>query len=126
MRLVSGLILIILKSYSLPGSSGPALFNGPVAVRCIDVFAELDKRTEGGDARNLPLHELPDLVSLKPVAPYVVHLLDAQRYAAIFRIDLEHFRSDRLAFAEDFVRIFHAPGPAHVADVHQAVKSIFD
>src|SRR6266403_3231338 len=30
MRRVSELILIILKSYSLPGSSGPALFSGPV------------------------------------------------------------------------------------------------
>src|SRR5271169_4711670 len=35
MRRVSGLILMILKSYSLPGSSGPALFSGPVLVRCI-------------------------------------------------------------------------------------------
>src|SRR5260370_27852420 len=102
------------------------LFDLRVVAERFDVFAELDKRTEGGDARNLPLHELPDLVSLKPVAPDVVHLLDAQRHAAIFRIDLEHFRSDRLAFAEDFVRIFHAPGPSHVDDVHQAVKSIFD
>src|ERR1700726_3827513 len=36
MRLVSGLILMILKSYSLPGSSGPALFSGPVVGRCIE------------------------------------------------------------------------------------------
>src|ERR1035438_2512964 len=35
MRRVSGLILIILNSYSLPGSRGPALFSGPVEVRCI-------------------------------------------------------------------------------------------
>src|SRR5882757_6066663 len=27
---------MILKSYSLPGSSGPALFSGPVEVRCMD------------------------------------------------------------------------------------------
>src|SRR5215467_10180679 len=33
MRRDSGLILMILKSYSLPGSSGPALFSGPLVVR---------------------------------------------------------------------------------------------
>src|SRR5713226_5497767 len=36
MRRVSGLILMILKSYSLPGSSGPALFSGPVAGRKLE------------------------------------------------------------------------------------------
>src|SRR6266851_3797686 len=36
MRRVSGLILMILKSYSLPGSSGPALFSGPVVGRKLD------------------------------------------------------------------------------------------
>src|SRR2546426_1126643 len=33
---VSGLILMILKSYSLPGSSGPALFSGPVVGRKLE------------------------------------------------------------------------------------------
>src|SRR6266513_2077097 len=36
MRLVSGLILMILKSYSLPGSSGPALFSGPLVGRKLE------------------------------------------------------------------------------------------
>src|SRR6266581_4749749 len=36
MRRVSGLILMILKSYSLPGSSGPALFSGPVVGRKLE------------------------------------------------------------------------------------------
>src|SRR3989475_12093311 len=36
MRRVSGLILMILKSYSLPGSSGPALLSGPVVGRKLE------------------------------------------------------------------------------------------
>src|SRR5207302_70786 len=37
MRRVSGLILMILKSYSLPGSRGPAFFSGPVVGRRLDI-----------------------------------------------------------------------------------------
>ena len=85
-----------------------ALFDLGVVAKRFDVFAELDERAEGGDARNLALHDLADFVLLEPVAPDVVHLLDAQRYAAILWIDLQHLRGDRLALLENFVRILDA------------------
>src|SRR5205085_2358249 len=81
---------------------------------------------ERGDARNFTLHDLADLVLLEPVAPDVVDLLDAERDAAIFGIDLENLRGDGLAFLEDFVRILDALGPADVTDVDEALDALFE
>src|SRR5467141_5462603 len=91
-----------------------------------DVFAQFDERAEGGDARHLALNDLPDLVLFEPVAPNVVDLLDAQRHAAVLRVDLQHFGGNVFALLEDFVRVLHAAGPAYVSDVHQPVKAILD
>src|SRR6267154_734113 len=102
------------------------VFDLRIVAKGFDIFTKLHERPEGRDARNFALYDLTDLVTLEPVAPYIVHLLDAQRHAAIFRVDLQHFRGDRLALAENFVWIFHPPGPAHVPHVHQAVKAVLN
>src|SRR5216683_1355876 len=103
-----------------------ALLDFGVVAEPFDVFAELHERAEGSNARYLAAHDVAHLVLLEPVAPDVVHLLHAQRHAAVLRIDAQHLRGDRLALLEHFVRILHAAGPADVADVHQAVKALFD
>src|SRR6266851_3332323 len=76
-----------------------------VVAKGFDVFTQFDERAERGDARNLAFHDLPDLVLLEPVTPNVVDLLDAQRHAAILRIDLEHLGGDVFALLEHLVRI---------------------
>src|SRR6266446_315604 len=98
---------------------------GVVAER-FDVLAEFDESAERSDSRNFAFYKLPDFVSREPIAPDVVDLLDSQGDAAILRVDLEHLGDDRLALAEHFVRILHAPCPTDVADVHQAVEAVFD
>src|SRR5260370_804024 len=65
-----------------------ALLNLRVVAERFDVFAQFDERAECGDARNLALHDLPDLVLLEPVAPNVVDLLAAHRNAAVSRAPL--------------------------------------
>src|SRR6266852_1261450 len=103
-----------------------ALLDFGVVAEPFDVFAELHKRAERGDARNLPAHDVAHLVLLEPVAPDVVHLLHAQRHAAVLGINAQHLRGDGLALLEHLVRVLHAAGPADVANMHQAVKALFD
>ena len=62
----------------------------------------------------------------EPVAPDVVDLLDAQRYAAVLRVDLQHLGGNVFALLEHLVRILDAARPAYVSDVHQTVKAILD
>src|SRR6267143_1870396 len=83
-----------------------ALFDFRVMAKGFDVFAQFDERAERGDARNLALHDLPDLVLLEPVAPDVVDLLDAQRDAAVLRVDLQHLGGDVLALNDRAYWIF--------------------
>src|SRR6266404_537709 len=104
----------------------PAVFDLRVVAKRLDVLAKLNERAEGGDPRYFALHQLSHLVRLEPVAPEVVHLLDAEGNAAILRIDLEHLGRDRLALAEDFVRVLHSPRPAYVANVHQAFDPLLE
>src|SRR5439155_14103732 len=103
-----------------------ALFYLRVMAKCFDVFAQFDERAERGDARNLALHDLPDLVLLEPLAPDVVDLLDAQRHAAVLRIDLQDLGGDVFALLEHLVGILDALGPAHIANVNEPVESVFD
>src|SRR5258708_4913124 len=104
----------------------PLVFDFSVVAERLDIFAQLHERPERSDPRNFALHQLPNLVRLEPIAPDIVDLLDAQRYAAIFRIDLQHLGGDWLALAENFVRILHPPGPTHIPNMHQTVESILD
>src|SRR6266581_4757357 len=107
----------------VPFVTALALFNFRVVAKCFDVFAQFDERAESGDARNLALHDLPDLVLLEPVAPDVVDLLDAQRHAAVLRVDLQYLGGNVFALLEHLVRVLDAAGPAYVSDMHQTVKT---
>src|SRR5713101_259715 len=110
----------------MPLVAALALLNLRVMAKRFDVFAQFDERAEGGDARDFALHNLADLVLLEPVAPDVVDLLDAQRHAAVLRIDLQHFGGDVFALLEYLVRILNALCPAHIADVYESIESILD
>src|SRR5271155_3156570 len=78
-----------------------ALFDFGVVAKRFDIFANVDKRAEGGDARNFAFHHVADFVRLEPIAKNVVDLLHTQRHAAIFWINLEHFGGDIFALLED-------------------------
>src|SRR5256885_16444609 len=95
-----------------------ALLDFRVVAERFNVFAQFHKRAEGGDARNLALHDLADSVLLEPVAPDVVHLLDTQRHTAVLRVDLQHLGGNVLALLENFVRVLPPAGPATIPDLH--------
>src|SRR5208337_4544894 len=103
-----------------------ALLDFGVMAEPFDVFAELHERAKRGDTRNLATHDVAHLVLLEPITPDVVHLLHAQGHPAILGINPQHFRGNRFALFEHFVRVLHPAGPAYVADVHQSVKALFD
>src|SRR5260370_21677848 len=93
-----------------------ALLNFRVMAERFDVFAQFDERAECGDARNLALHDLPDLVLLEPVAPNVVDLLDAQRNAAVLRVDLQHLGGQLVTPLDHLARMLKPLRPAHIPD----------
>src|SRR5258708_12360267 len=68
-----------------------ALFDLRIVAERFDVIAQFDERAKRGDARNLALHDLPDLVLLEPVAPDVVALLYAQPHPPLSRLHLQPF-----------------------------------
>src|SRR5215831_18292062 len=92
----------------------------------LDVLAKFHERSEGRDAGYLAFYDLTHFVGLEPLPPNVVDLLNAQRYPAIFRVDLQHLSGYRLTFLEYLVRVFYSARPADIADVHQPIKSLFD
>src|SRR5271163_2776325 len=102
-----------------------ALFDFGVVAKRFDVFADVHKRAESGDARYFAFHHVPNFVRLEPIAKNVVDLLHAQRHTAIFRVDLEHLGGDVFALLEDLVRILDALRPADVANVDEAIEAIF-
>ena len=53
----------------------------------------------------------------------VLHLLDAERDAALFAVHVEHLHVDFLRRAQDLRRMQVLLGPAHFADVHQAFNA---
>src|SRR5260370_3581655 len=89
-----------------------------------DVLAQFDERAKRGDARNLALHDLPDLVLLEPVAPNVVDLLDAQRHAAVLRIDLQHLRSKVFALLAHLRPLVNALPSAHIPYTNAPIAAI--
>ena len=53
-------------------------------------------------------------------------LLDAERQAALLRLNAEHDGLHLLALLQHFGGMLDALGPAQVADVDQAVDAVFD
>ena len=78
-------------------------------------------------AQNLAVDNVADAMLGEERIPNIgLHLLHAQREAALVRFDGQDDGLDLVAFLQDFRRMLHAGRPAQVADVDQAVDAIFD
>src|SRR5215472_16834870 len=136
---------MILKSYSLPGSSGPALFRGPVVGRKLDGPSSRRRRSSisvlwqrpsmlspsSTKAPNvamretLPLMMSPTLCALNQSPQMSLTCFmpnDTRRFSGSMRRTLAVTGS----LLEHFVGILHAASPADVTDVHQPVEAVFD
>src|SRR5581483_4818712 len=56
----------------------------------------------------------------------VVHLLETQRNALAFLINVEHHAGDLVAFLHHLAGVSHLAHPAHVGDVQEAVDAFLD
>ena len=85
----------------------------------VDVVVEADEQTEFGDVLDLAFDDRTNRVFGDERVPRIVlHLLDAERDAALFAVHVEHLHIDFLRRAQDLRRVQILLGPAHFADVH--------
>src|SRR5438309_1446389 len=93
----------------------------------LDSFGNFDEGAELRGTQNLAVDDVANTVLGEEGLPDIgLELLDAQRQAAVFRLDAENHSLDLLALLQDFGRMLDALGPAQVRDMHQAVDAVFD
>src|SRR5205085_649301 len=87
---------------------------------------DLDKRSEGGDAQHFSVHNIADAMLGEERLPYIgLELLDAEREAPVIGFNGQHHRLDLVTLLENLRRMLDALGPAHLADVDQALNTLF-
>src|SRR6266852_4632046 len=98
-----------------------------VVTQAFDAFGNLNKCAEVRHAQDLAMHDVADTVLREERIPDVgLHLLHAERKAALVRFNGQNHSLDLVAFLQHLGRMLYAGGPAEVADMHQAVNSVFD
>ena len=92
-----------------------------------DALGNFDKRAELRSAQNLAVNDVADAVGGEEAFPDIgLQLLDAEREAAVLRLDAENDCLDFFALLDDFRRMLDALGPAQVGDVDEAVNAVFN
>src|ERR1700691_6247087 len=73
------------------------------------------------------MNDVANVVGCEEALPNIgLQLLDAQREAAILRLNAENNSLDLFALLDDFRGVLDALGPAQVGDVDKAVDSVFN
>ena len=86
----------------------------------VDVVVEADEQAELGDVADLAFHGAAGRILLLEQLPRIAEaLLEAERDAALVRIDLEHHHLDLLTGRDDLAGMDVLLGPAHLGDVDQ-------
>ena len=109
------------------------LLAGPVPVEigkmdhAIDIGVEADEQTELGLVLDLALDGRADRMLLREGLPRVLQrLLEAERDAALGRVDLEHLHLDLLAGRDDLAGVDVLLGPGHFGDVDEPLDAGFE
>ncbi|MPM23755.1 hypothetical protein SDC9_70229 [bioreactor metagenome] len=93
----------------------------------VDLVRQFDEGAERGDFGHLASYHIADLVELFDVFPGIVFdLLEAQRNALLFGVDVQNHGFDFIAGAQDFGRIVDLAGPRHIGNMDHAVDIVFD
>ena len=80
-----------------------------------DTVGQLDERTEIGHANNLPFDDIADIVVRKEVIPDISgQLLEPERQALVFGVEVENHRLDVVAFLQYLRWVLQALAPRHV------------
>src|SRR5215469_3771199 len=93
----------------------------------LHTLGNLDERAELSRAQHLAVHHVAHAMGGEEALPDVgLELLDAQREAAVLRLDAENDSLHFFALLHDLGRMLDALGPAQVRNVNQAVDAVFD
>ncbi len=88
-----------------------------------DALLQLDERAVVGDRKDAAVDLRADGVALDGVEPRVRReLLEAERDALLFLVELEHLHLDLIANIDEVARVSET-APAHVGDVEQAIEA---
>src|SRR5579863_5732542 len=99
---------------------------GDVA-KTLDALGNFNERAELRGAQNLAVDHVAHAVRGEEALPDIgLQLLDAQREAAILRLNAENHGLDLFSLLHDFRGMLDALGPAQVRDMDEAVDAIFD
>src|SRR5581483_967094 len=91
--------------------------------QALDALLELDERAVVSDGENAAANLRTDRVALGGVEPRIRReLLEAERDALLFLVELEDLDLDLVADVDEVARMREA-SPAHVGDVQQAVEA---
>src|SRR5712664_926383 len=92
--------------------------------QAVDAFLHADEDAEVGDVAHLAADDRSDRVLLLEQRPRVrLGLLHAQADALGLAVHVQHHRLHLVADGHDLGRVLHALGPAHLADVDQALDA---
>src|ERR1700752_3282480 len=87
----------------------------------VNAVFNLDERAEVSQISHSSVNARADLITLVQRLPRVLlNLLHAETDAPCFRIDAQYFDFHQVARIDDFARMLHTLGPAHLGDVHQS------
>ncbi len=121
-----------LDDVALAGTSGDGFFARRVPVdvgevhHAVDVVVQADEQAELGGVLDFAFDGRADRVGGDEGVPRVGHgLLQAQRHAALGRIDVQHHHVHFLRGGDDLAGVDVLLGPAHFRDVHQAFDAGF-
>src|SRR5262245_18199092 len=103
----------------------------PIQIRevghAVDIALEADEQAEFGDVLDLALDVAAGRKLLGEHHPWIVEgLLQAERDAALDRIDLEHLDGDLLGGGEDLAGVDVLLGPAHLGNVDKTLDTLLD
>ena len=122
---------MILKSCSWPcfelwRLAGHFAGFGDVA-EALNALGDFNESAELRGAQNLAVDHIADAVRSEEALPHIgLKLLDAEREAAVLRLDAENNCLHLFALLHDFRGMLDALGPAQVGDVDEAVNAILD
>ena len=93
----------------------------------LDIVAQIHYDPLVQETNDVTLCFRSRLISLCELVPWIViHLLEAKRDSLLVRVDAQDDDIDLLALAQDLGRVLHAPGPAHIRNVNQAIDPGLD
>src|SRR5262249_33542755 len=98
-----------------------------IVAKPFHAFSDFDEGAEGCHPQDFAVYDVADAMVLEERFTDVrLQLLYAEREAPLIGIYCQHYGLHAVTLLQNFRGMFHALGPAEIADVHEAVDAFFD